>query len=117
MPAGASVSIPLPNGTNTSQILAQAGVTQLPGDATGVKIPTISALAGWEFDEVSGSNVRFRLYDGTSASGILIADLTISASSQSQPPPPNPIQVTSGAIYLQWVSGAGSIAGPIYILL
>jgi hypothetical protein len=117
MPGGPSVPIALPNPTTSSRLVAQAGVTTLPEDSPS-KIPSISGLAGWEIDETSGSaGARFRLWDGTAAGGssIELADVAIGAGQTSPPPPSNPLEVSSGAIYLEMVSG--SIAGVVQILL
>jgi hypothetical protein len=104
-----------------SGVVAQVGVTPLPEDASwqgGEKIPSLSGLAGWDIVEASGTaSAHIRLYDGTSASGILIADIALASGGASTTgPPANPVELASNAIYLQIV-GTGSVEGVIYALL
>jgi hypothetical protein len=118
MPGGPSIPIALANPVSASVLVVQAGVTQMPEEAAGVKIPTIQGLAGWDLVETSGSaTARYRLWDGTGAGGsnIELADIQIVQGGQSTAPPSNPVEVVNGAVYLERI--AGSISGVIYILL
>lgn len=116
MPGGASIPISIPDQTTASRIIVQAGVTQWPEYSVGTLIPTVSGLAGWQFDETAGTSAkaRFRIRDGTTASGILIADIELAAGGQSSQPS-NPVQISTGAVFLEMVTG--TISGSIYILL
>lgn len=116
MPGGASIPIAIPDQTTTSRIIVQAGSTQWPEYSAGTFIPSVSGLAGWQFDETAGTaaKARFRLRDGTTAAGILIADIELTAGGSSSQPS-NPVQIVSGAIFLEMVSG--TISGNCYVLL
>jgi hypothetical protein len=103
-----------------SGIVAQVGVTPLPEDASwqgGEKIPSLSGLAGWDIVESTGNTVaHVRLYDGTSASGILIGDISLAGGGSSATgPPANPVEMINNAVYLQVVNG--SVEGNLYLLL
>jgi len=111
---GAPIAFPLANPTTASALVAQAGVTQLPGDASGVLLQSISGIAGWEFSETTGSAAaHVRLWDGTSTSAPArqLADVMIPAGETI--PSDEVAQVVNGAVYLQ--VAAGSVAGEVLV--
>jgi hypothetical protein len=117
MPGGGSLSAAFAT-TTTSKVLVQAGVTAMPAalDLSAL-VPSVSALVGWEINETTGSaSAHVKLYDGTSASGIEVADVEIPEGvTNNSPGDFEPVQVFNGAVYLQVVSG--SVAGAVFYAL
>jgi hypothetical protein len=86
-------------------------VFTLPDSGGAVGVP--QAIQGGQFTESAGSTAAFRVFDGTSAAGVELVPLTeLTAHQDYQIDPPTPIEINSGSVYLQIVSG--SIEGELY---
>jgi hypothetical protein len=84
----------------------------LPDSSGAAGVP--QTLLGGEFTETAGSTAGFRIYDGTGTSGTEIVPLTELAAHQTLQldVPENGIEINSGSVYVQIVSGA--IEGELY---
>lgn len=102
---------------SASRIVAQAGVTALPGDSIGGVPSTVAAINtifGWALAESTGSaSAKVRLRDGTTAGGLLIATITLAQGESARDffPVETP-ELRGNAIYLEVVSG--SVEGAVY---
>lgn len=74
----------------------------------------VRILYGWALAESTGSaTAKVRLRDGSSASGKLLAPITLAAGESVRDFfPVESVNVTNGAIYLEVVSG--SVEGAVY---
>lgn len=71
------------------------------------------ALCGWSLVETGGSaSALVTIYDGTSAAGVLLAEIELVKSTDETHTFDEPLQVASGAIWVV-VAGSGVAAGSI----
>lgn len=80
-------------------------VTELE-DGTDI-LPT--AFFGWNVLETSGSaKVKLALFDGTDTSGTRLAEIEVDSGEEKTEELAEPVEVVTGSLYLQIVSGACS---------
>lgn len=106
-----AIVTPLPVPCTASQVVVQVGQEISPAEETAgsgakAKVPSVSALTGWAISESAGAIAKVRLWDGNKASTRLLATIPLAALGSSFIALPDSAAITSGAIFLEVVSGS-----------
>jgi hypothetical protein len=89
-------------------------VPSTPISASGVIATNAKMLTGWALAETSGTaSAAVYIYDGSNASGSLLAPVNLAAFESTRDILPAPgLPITSGQLYVQVVSG--TIQGAVW---
>lgn len=100
--------------TSTSVIAVQVG-QEIPGDSIGgtpSKVTSVTGIFGWQINESTSAGVaKFRLRDGKSSSGRIIATVNLASGAASDIEFAEPATLTGEGIYLEVL--AGSVEGSV----